>query len=184
MHARNAPVGANHYSRTGGMNSNVTTKSISAFASLRAVLEAKQPGESVRIPKSEMPRLPLGFSRTLLGTPLWIAHPGSTAQYRAHSAVHAYEMGHSWDVHRDQYDPNDNPFEHALFDAPELPIAAVLSAIAGVLTYLLVAHREEEKPGEERHWWMSLLVSLAVAALVGMAAYIVGALLRVAAGVG
>lgn len=154
------------------------------LASLRTLLASRQPGESMQVPKSQMPELPTEFTETKLGTPLWIAHPGAKAQYRAHPAVHAYEMEHLWDLHRDQFDPHDNPLQHALFDAPELLFAALIAGLAAVATYLLMSRREEEKPEENRNWWWPLVVTLVVAILAGIAAYILGALVRVAAGVG
>src|SRR5271170_6228466 len=107
------------------------------FNRILAETYSKAPGESVSIPKSEMPDLPSQFSETVSGTPLWIAHPGSSAQYRASPALHAYELEDRWKIHRDQYDPGENPLGHVLFDAPELWIAAIAAALAGVATYLL-----------------------------------------------
>jgi hypothetical protein len=154
------------------------------FASLRQRAYAKSPGESVWIPKSELPTLPPQFSRTTLGTPLFLAHPGSTAQYRATPALHAYEKEEGWALHRDRYDPEENPAAHAVFDAPEVVLAGLAAAFAGFVTYYLLDARESEKPEDERRWWFPAAWALLAALLAGAAVYFLGALVRVALGVG
>lgn len=149
---------------------------------LRRVLYARAPGESVTYTKTELPELPNELSATVLGTPNWIAHPGAIAQYRASLAIHAYEMEDVWDFHRDRYDPYENPLGHFFFDAPELPIAVLLSAVTGLITYCVMDRREKEKPKDERSWWIPSLVALGVAAIVGILVYIAAAFVRVAVG--
>jgi hypothetical protein len=154
------------------------------FDQLRCKVSARSPGESVWIPKSELPSLPPEFSQTLLGTPLWIAHPGATAQHRATPAMHAYETDEGWWVHRDKCDPGENPVGHFFFDAPELPIATFAAAVAGVLTYLFLDGRERDKDEYERNPWFPALVAIGVATIVGIVVYVLAALARVAFGVG
>ena len=85
-------------------------------------LAAKPPGASIWIPKSRMPKLPPEFHETALGTPLWIAHPGAVSQYRAASALHAYELDAGWKVHRDSIDPEQNPVGHVFLRRPRTPL--------------------------------------------------------------
>jgi hypothetical protein len=150
------------------------------FAALSSLLLSKAPGESVRVSKSDLPELPSEFSSTPFGTPPWLAHPGAFAQYRAPAALHAYETESTWDFHRDQYDPFDDPIGHLLFDAPELAIAAILSLIAGAVTYFVLDQWERRKPSSERRWWLAGLVSIIVALAVAALTYVVGAKLRAA----
>lgn len=151
---------------------------------IRRALSSREPGESVSISKTEVPDLPPEFSPTLLGTPNWIAHPGAVGQYRASPALHAYEMEDSWDLHRDRYDPKENPFGHMVFDAPEVPIAGLIAAIAGSIAFWIAQKFEDEKPESERRLWFAGVVAAGVALIVGIIAYILGALVRVAMGVG
>lgn len=154
------------------------------FDLIRRMAYARSPGESFSVPKDEMPTLPPQFSETALGTPLWLAHPGSTAQYRANPALHAYELEQDWKVHRDSFDPDENQVGHIVFDAPELLIAGFGSILAGIATYFFLDERESEKDEGDRKWWVPVLGGFAVAALVGIGLYILAALFRVALGVG
>lgn len=152
------------------------------YGTLRDAVYVKRPGESLRVPKTEMAELPAEFEPTPLGTPLWIAHPGSVGQYRAPDALHAYEMEDSWEVHRDRFDPKKNPTGHFLLDAPELPVATLLAAFAGVGTYLLLDAwdaRKSEEDGEERPAWVRAILAVLVGIVVFVLAYVGGALLRV-----
>lgn len=154
------------------------------FEELRERLKAAAPGESVTYSKSELPELPPEFSPTVLGTPNWIAQPGATAQYRASPGLHAYELDQEWKIHRDRYDPKTEPAGHFFFDAPELPIAALVAAVAGFLTYVFFDRRERQKDEADRNPWAPLLLALGVAALVGLFVYVIAALVRVFVGVG
>ena len=151
-----------------------------SFEDLHAKLEAKAPGESISFPTCEMPELPAEFESTVWGTPLWIAHPGATAQYRAYPALHAYRLSGRFKIHRDEFDPHDHPLLHTLFDAPEVALAAIAAAITGFLAWLFLERREKAKNEEDRHWWLPALAALAVAAIVGVFVYIFGAMVRVA----
>ena len=154
------------------------------FEDIRSALSARAPGESLTISKEDLPSLPPEFSETLLGTPNWIAHPGAVAQYRASPAIHAYEMSMTWEFHRDEFDPMDDPLRHFFFDAPELPIAAFAAAVAGFLTYVFFERKEREKDEVDRNPWFPFLVGLGVAALVGLVVYVIAALIRVFVGIG
>ena len=148
---------------------------------IRKVLEGVPPGRSLQISKKSMPTLPAEFVRTSLGTPNWLAHPGASAQYRAKTAMHAYEMTDRWDFHRDHYDPQENPLGHFFVDAPELPLALFAAAIAGIATYLYLNSRKKEKDEEDRNpWWLPGLVACGVAVLVGVLAYILFVGVRIA----
>ena len=151
---------------------------------IRAIASDLSPGQSFSITKAELPSLPPEFEKTSLGTPLWIAHPGSTAQYRASPALHAYEMSDEWVFHRDQYDPHEDPVGHFFIDAPELPIATLFSTVAGAITYLILNRKEQSKPEEERNPWIPIGLAIAVAAIVWFVVYVLAALVRVAVGVG
>lgn len=153
------------------------------FDEIRRTVGARASGEPVSYAKREMPELPSEFSPTLLGTPNWIARPGAVAQYRAPPALHAYELKDGWEVHRDQYDPRKDPLGHFFFDAPELPIAGVFAALAGIVTYFILDRKENEKPESERNPWITIGVAIAIAAIVGIVAYVLAALARVAFGV-
>lgn len=151
---------------------------------LAAKLAARRPGESLSVPKSEMSHLPPEFSRTLLGTPLWIAHPGAVAQYRASPAKHAYELEGKWEFHRDRCDPHEDPVGHFFLDAPELPIATACAGFAGLLTYLYLDGRENDKKEEDRNPWFPVAVAAGVALAVWVVVYIIAALVRVGLSVG
>jgi len=151
---------------------------------LLAKLESKPRGESVCVAKSEMPELPPDFRRTMLGTPLWIAHPGAVAQYRAPPALHAYELDTEWKIHQDCHDPKTDPVGHFFIDAPELPLATACAGIAGLLTYSYFEGRESDKPEEERNPWVPLAIAVGVAFAVGVIVYIVAALTRVVLSMG
>jgi hypothetical protein len=155
-----------------------------SFAEIQRLAQDHAPGDSFRIPKSVMPQLPPEFRSTGLGTPLWIAHPGSISQMRAPSALHAYEDADGWEVHRDRFDPKENPIGHFFFDAPELPIASLMAGIAGVLTYWILDDEEKRKPEAERRSWVPIVAAIAVSVIVGVVAYFLLALLRVSLGVG
>lgn len=145
---------------------------------LRTDLASRTPGESVWISRTELPELPQEWERTLLGTPLWIAKPGSSAQYRS-GALHAYEFDGGYDFHRDRCDPREDPLGHFFLDAPELPIAGLIAGIVGFLTYLYLEQREEGKDEDERRWWLPLVVAAGVAVVVGIVSYILGAFVRI-----
>ncbi len=148
---------------------------------LRKALGGVPPGKSVQVSKKLMPTLPSEFERTSLGTPNWLAHPGANAQYRAKTALHAYELDDRWDLHRDHYDPDDNPLGHFFVDAPELPLAILSAVIAGVATFLVLDSREKDKDEEDRWpWWLVGLIAFGVAILVGVLSYILFAGVRIA----
>jgi hypothetical protein len=151
---------------------------------LREQLASRSPGESISFSAEEMPELPAGFKPTVWGTPLWIAHPGATAQSRAYPALHAYKLSGRSEIHRDQFDPHDHPVLHILFDAPEIALAALASAIAGLLAYLFFERREKQKPKGERRSWLPAIAAFVVALVIGLIAYVLGAKVRVALGVG
>jgi hypothetical protein len=156
------------------------------FETLREAVYAQPPGVSLEVPKSEMPALPQEFEPTTLGTPLWIAHPGATSQSRAPDALHAYEVGNVWMIHRDQCDPKKDPIGHAFRDAPELPIAAIVAGIASVGTYLSLDQwdaRKTEEDGRDRPAWVRVALAAAVFIGVFLVTYILGALVRVGLGV-
>ncbi|MGA8536721.1 MAG: hypothetical protein WB789_04930 [Thermoplasmata archaeon] len=144
----------------------------------------RPPGESTSILKVEMPALPAEFTETVLGTPLWIAHPGSIGQYRAPPALHAYELDDHWKVHRDRYDPEEDPLGHLLFDAPEIAIAGAAAVFAGLSMFCWLDEREREKDEADRNPWLPVLAALGVAALVGIIVYVLAALCRVSLSVG
>jgi hypothetical protein len=134
------------------------------------------------VPRSELPRLPPEFASTSMGTPLWIAHPGSTAQYRAPGALHAYELESGHSVHRDRFDPSTEPVRHVLFEAPEVPLAAAAACLAGVGMYLwLDGSRSDEEEKDEGRWWRVLLSAI-FAIAVGFIVYLFAALVRVRIG--
>lgn len=153
------------------------------FCQMRRAACARSPGESVLFGKSEIPSLPSEFSGTSLGTPLWLAHPGSVAQYRASPAIHAYEMEEGWELHRDRFDPYEDPLRHIIFDAPEI-VAGLLAAIAtGIATWCYVDKQERERD-EGPQWWAPILAAIGSALLAGFLVYLLGAVVRVLLGVG
>jgi hypothetical protein len=152
------------------------------FRTLRDALYSMPPSESLRVGKSEMPELPPEFEPTTWGTPTWIAHPGAVGQYRAPEALHAYDVEDAWDLHRDRYDPKENPIGHFLFDAPELAIAAGVSMLVGGLTYSVLEGwdaQKSENDGKERPAWVRGLIALGVAVIAFFAVYLLGAMVRV-----
>jgi hypothetical protein len=158
--------------------------SAASFDSIRRAAYSRRPGESVWVSKVDAPTLPPEFSETPLGTPLWIAHPGSTAQYRAPRALHAYELDDGWKVHRDSNDPGENPLGHIVSDAPEVLIAGIGAILAGIASYFLLDRYESQKDEEDRRWWVPVLGAIAFAALAGIALYVLAAFVRVSLGVG
>lgn len=156
------------------------------FESLLEAANSLRPGESFTVPKASMPELPPEFEPTVWGTPLWIAHPGSTAQFRAPEALHAYEIGPDWEIHRDRYDPKTEPVGHFFLDAPELPIATAFAALAGIFSYWVLDRWDERKTaedGRERSPWVRGLVAAGIAVIVFIVVYVLAALARVGLGV-
>ena len=153
----------------------------SGIEDLRKALGRVPPGKSVEVSRKLMPTLPSEFERTSLGTPIWLAHPGACAQYRARTALHVYELEDRWDFHRDHYDPGDNPLGHFFVDAPELPLAFFFAVFAGITTFLVINSREKDKDEEDR-WprWLTGLIAFGVAILVGILSYILFAGVRIA----
>ena len=152
-----------------------------AAENVRQELARKRPSESVSISKERMPKLPSEFKETKMGTPLCIAHPGATAQFRAHPALHAYETATEWKIHRDRYDPGENPFGHLFVDAPELTIAALIGVLSGVVTCRVLNGFGRDTREEKRTpRWLAILASLIVALVVAALVYMVCARLRVA----
>jgi hypothetical protein len=158
----------------------VVDQDVSFTEGLARRFNARAPGESVWVPRSELPHLPHEWAETILGTPLWIAKPGSVAQYRAWPALHAYEFVDGFDLHRDRYDPSDHPLLHMLFDAWETIVAIIAAFVAGLATWAYMNRREKEKPEGERQWWVPLLAAIGVAALAGLFVYVLGAVVRIA----
>jgi hypothetical protein len=151
-------------------------------AHIRMELGGKSPGESIWIPKAKLPNLPVEFNPTTWGTPLWLAHPGSIGQFRALPALHAYEMDDGWKVHRDQFDPVENPIGHVIFDAPEVVLGFIGAAIAGLLTWWVMDRRQRTKSDEDRNPWIPVAVAIFAAVVAGALLYILGAMVRVAVG--
>jgi hypothetical protein len=89
-----------------------------------------------------------------------------------------------WKIHQDKYDPEDNPVGHILFDAPELAIAGIGAAFAGLTTFCLLDEREKRKQEDEQNWWFPPLMAVIVAIVVGAVFYVLAALVRVSIGVG
>ena len=95
--------------------------------------------KSVVISKKNLPCLPKGFERTLLGYP----KEGSIAQYRGPNAIHVHEYRAHWLVHRDSSDPRtlEGAVLHLIYDAPEIPlsiaVAGISGAVVGKITYEL-----------------------------------------------
>jgi hypothetical protein len=131
-----------------------------------------------------MATLPPEFRHTTLGTLLWIAHPGSSAQYRASPGLHAYELEDGWKIHRDPHDPGEDPAGHFLFDAPELAVSLLAAAATGVGVFLFLDGRERDKEEADRNPWVPVMVAVVAAVAVGILVYILAALVRVTLGIG
>lgn len=99
-------------------------------------------------------------------------------------ALHAYELDDHWKVHRDRYDPEEDPLGHLLFDAPEIAIAGAAAVFAGLSMFCWLDEREREKDEADRNPWLPVLAALGVAALVGIIVYVLAALCRVSLSVG
>lgn len=156
------------------MTESITTEDI------RRKLATVPYGKSIQIPKSAMPDLPSDFRETHWGTPLWLAHPGATAQYRAAIGgdnLHAYDVSGAWDLHHDKYPPGD--IRH-LSEAPEVPIAFLAASVVGTIMYLFLDRKEKEKEEEDRiPQWLLAIASIAVAAIVGFLVYLLCAGIRI-----
>lgn len=153
------------------------------FDWMRRAAYSKPPGESVWFSKSEISSLPSEFSETTLGTPLWLAHPGSVTQFRASPALHTYELDEGWELHRDRFDPQENPLGHIVFDAPEIMAGAFAAIFTGIATWCYVDELERERR-EGPRWWVPILAAVGVALLAGFFIYLVGAMVRVSLGIG
>ena len=110
--------------------------------------------------------------------------PARSARYRAPPALHAYELDDHWKVHRNRYDPEEDPLGHLLFDAPEIAIAGAAAVFAGLSMFCWLDEREREKDEADRNPWLPVLAALGVAALVGIIVYVLAALCRVSLSVG
>ncbi|HTP54467.1 MAG TPA: hypothetical protein VML94_05865 [Thermoplasmata archaeon] len=87
-------------------------------------------------------------------------------------------------IHRDRYDPGENPVGHFFVDAPELPFATGAAVAAGALTFHYLDKKEKEKPDGDQRWWFPALLALGAAAIAFIIVYILAALIRVSLGVG
>ncbi len=95
-------------------------------------LRGVAPGETVEVPKTSLRRLPPSYEETFLGTPPPLAVEGAHAQYRGPYTRHVYEKRNSWAVHRDMYDPREEPLEHLVNDAPEWGAGALAAILVGI----------------------------------------------------
>lgn len=87
------------------------TRSIEGARTLVAQFDA----EKVTISKSELPELPDRFSEYYPANGM--QNDGATASYRD-GREHIIEYGDHWKYHIDEVDPEEEPINHALQDAP------------------------------------------------------------------
>ena len=149
---------------------------------IHRALQARPAGDSISLPKSEIPSLPREFRESFLGTPPWIAHPGASRQFRGPGATHAYELSDRFEVHRDKYDPKTDPLGHIIFDAPELVIATGVATLLSAVVYIFLEKLENKRPGEQRRPWFSIAMSAIVGTIAWFLFYVIFAMLRVALG--
>ncbi|CAD7767123.1 MAG: hypothetical protein DNFNHJIP_00530 [Candidatus Argoarchaeum ethanivorans] len=94
----------------------MTIEHVSTVSKLRKLLERKQFGENITIPKRDM-QIPSGCRETLLGDP-----NGSHKQYRCDQNdqnIHILEYDDRYEVHKDRVDPRKDPLGHLISDSPE-----------------------------------------------------------------
>ncbi len=90
-----------------------------------------KPGWHLRIPKSRV-RDPCsdGWEESLLNMPM----KGSVRSYRkGRLHIHDIKEEDCWDLHVDKVDPNKDPVQHLLHDAPSLVAGVALFAVSAYL---------------------------------------------------
>lgn len=93
--------------------------------------------------KEQLPELPDCFKPSIWGQP----RLGMRGQYRcACMALHAYDFGDHWVIHKDRRNPHTHPAEHLVEDAPHVlgAMIGVGALAAGALAYHLLKKRDEE----------------------------------------
>ncbi len=124
---------------------------------------------NVIIPKKEMPSLPKEFEVSLWGDPV-----DAMEQYR-YGKYHAREYDKRWLIHWDQFDPETNPVEFLMNDAPEMLAALAVGAGSGLVAGKLI-YQVKEGAGEDkdRAKIESALAGLAVGLITGAGAFYLG----------
>ncbi|MFW9979361.1 MAG: hypothetical protein ACFFEJ_14850 [Candidatus Thorarchaeota archaeon] len=99
--------------------------------------------KDIKFTKKQLPKLPDCFEPSIWGQPKL----GMRGQYRcACMALHAYDLGEHWIIHKDKRNPHTHPVEHLVEDAPHVlgAMIGVGALAAGAIAYRLLKKNDEE----------------------------------------
>ena len=100
--------------------------------------------KDIKFTKEQLPELPDCFEPSIWGQPKL----GMRGQYRcAHMALHAYDMGNHWIIHKDKRNPHTHPVEHLVEDAPHVlgAMIGIGALAAGVVGYHLLKRKKDDE---------------------------------------
>src|SRR5919197_506290 len=107
-------------------------------------------GETAKVPKSAVGRLPRSYERTFVGTPPELAVAGGRDQFRGPWNRHVYGTEQAYFIHRDSADPRKDPIAHLILDAPDLATGGVVGAVAGLAAGSSTYKRDIERGVDEK----------------------------------
>jgi hypothetical protein len=126
--------------------------------SLRELLEHRQPGVNITIPKSIMQKPPVGCEETILGD-----LDGAYKQYRCDPDIHMLEYPDMYKAHKDRFDPRKNPLNHLIYDSPET-LAAVFAGITAGFAVREAIYNDRK--GKSENVLLSATIGGSAAALI------------------
>lgn len=97
------------------------------------------------LPKDEFSLGP-EFKETSLGY-----SEDSIAQYRGPNGQHVIEFKYHYKGHRDHTDPKKDPLGHAIKDAPEIIVTAIVGTILAIFSAILLFRWKEKKQKESEY---------------------------------
>lgn len=131
---------------------------------LRELLAHKQPGVNIIIPKSIMQKPPVGCEETMLGD-----LNGACKQYRCDPNIHMLEYPDIYKVHRDRFDPRNNPLDHLIYDSPETLAALIIGSAAGTIIGKIICNNRKDK--SENALRDTIIASSLTAIMTGLVTY-------------
>ena len=99
--------------------------------------------KDIKFTKEQLPKLPGCFEPSIWGQP----RLGMKGQYRCSCmALHAYDFGDHWVIHKDKRNPHTHPVEHLVEDAPHVlgAMIGVGALAAGALAYQLFRKKDDD----------------------------------------
>ena len=126
-------------------------------------------GTDIEISKQDVPALPKEFKVTLWGDPL-----DAEEQYR-YGKIFIREYRNKWLARMNRFDPDEDPIDFLMNDAPEMLAAFTVGAGSGLTAGRLI-YEVKEKAGEggDIAKLESAMAGLAVGLITGAGAYFLG----------